>query len=295
MTDAVPASKLRRAARIGGRVLSTVLTALLAVGAVALATGTIETRASQAPAPEAAPPATVSAAPLTVQPGYSVTRHFVGQVEPQQRIDVAFEAGGTVAEIVVAEGDRVAEGALLARLDTRALEADRRSVLAAQAALMAQLELAERTAERAEGLGESGFASQQRLDEARLAVAELTARVAETTARLEVIDVALDKAVLRAPFSGEIGARAADPGQTLAAGAAVLTLLQDGAAELHIGLPPALAATLEPGLEVESTVAGQTQMAVLDQLQPDLDPATRTQTAIFRLTGTAAFGQAGRI
>lgn len=298
MSDPIPASRTRRTLALFGRVLTTSMTGLLAIGAVSLATGAIATRAAERPAPEPAPLPQVASIPIAVAQSLSTTRSFVGQIEAARQINVAFETGGTLDAVLVSDGDAVQAGQVIARLDTRAIEAERRASLAARDALTARLELAMRTASRAEGLSESGFASDQRLDEARLLVVELRARLAEIDAGIEAIDVALDKSVLRAPFSGEIGTRSADPGQTMSAGMAVVTLLEDSAPELHVGLPPALAASLTPGDSVMAEVSGTEVAATLHQLRPDLDPVTRTQTAIFRIHAESEalpFGQTGRI
>ena len=68
-----------------------------------------------APAPTAEP-APASSAPRTTQ----IVADAV--VVPQRYVDVAFDGGGTVAAVLVKEGDAVATGAPLARLATRDLE-----------------------------------------------------------------------------------------------------------------------------------------------------------------------------
>lgn len=62
-----------------------------------------------------------------------------GTVEAARSRLVTFPSSGTVAEVAVAEGDRVASGALLARLDTRTLERGLASDRAALASARADL------------------------------------------------------------------------------------------------------------------------------------------------------------
>lgn len=57
-----------------------------------------------------------------------------GKVEPAARASLSFKTGGTLAELNVEVGDRVAEGQILARLDPASLDA---SLLGAQADLIA--------------------------------------------------------------------------------------------------------------------------------------------------------------
>ncbi len=293
-------SLTRRALRRTGILASTALTGALAVGLVVGGSALIAERAESVELAETAPLVAVQAEPLAFQSGYDITRAFVGQIEPGQEAQLAFETGGTLAEVLVDEGDTVSQGQILARLDTRALDAQRAALQASREALEAQLELAQLTTARQQALEEKGFAATQRLDEARLGAAELVARISETDARLTEIDVALDKTILRAPFSGEIGARAADTGQTVGGGAPVLTLLEAGPVQMRVGLPPQIAASLTPDTQVAASFNGIDYAATLAQLRPDLDPTTRTRSAIFTLrTDPGAppppFGQSGSI
>ena len=73
-----------------------------------------------------------------------------GVVSAARSRSLVFPGTGTVAEVLVGEGDRVASGAPLARLDTRALERDLASSRSALASARADLErvLAQQTIDR---------------------------------------------------------------------------------------------------------------------------------------------------
>lgn len=280
--------------------LSTSMTAAIAIGLVVLGSSFIADRAESVGLPDVAPPVSVRTTAMSLEPGYTVERSFVGQVEAAQVADLAFEAGGTLASVLVEEGAHVEQGAVMARIDTRAQTAERKAILASRAALEAQLELAKLTLTRQEALEKQGFAATQRFDEARLAVTELTARIEQTDAEIARIDVALDKAVLRAPFGGRVGARMADLGQTVGAGTPVLSLLEDTAPHLRVGLPADMAIGLGQGAEAQAVFGKMRFDAKLVYLRPDLDPSTRTRSAVFELVlgegqAAPAFGQSGQI
>jgi multidrug efflux pump subunit AcrA (membrane-fusion protein) len=99
----------------------------------------------------------------------------------------------------------VSRGEVIARLDTRLLEAERARLSASRAALAAQVELARRTDARQQTLLAEGHVTQQRVDESSLLLAQLEAALAEVDAGIAAVDVRLSKAVLRAPFDGRIG------------------------------------------------------------------------------------------
>jgi multidrug efflux pump subunit AcrA (membrane-fusion protein) len=72
----------------------------------------------------------VAVTALTAVDAYTVEREYVGEIAARRRSALGFEQGGTVVALLVEEGDRVAAGQPLARLDTRALETQRQQLLA---------------------------------------------------------------------------------------------------------------------------------------------------------------------
>ena len=179
--------------------------------------------------------------------GYSVTRAFTGQVEAAARTDLGFELSGRITHVAGEEGDLVAAGAVLARLDDSALIPERAALEAELAALAADADLARLTLARNDALTERGFRSVAAQDDARLALTRAEAGMAAVRARIAGVDVRLEKSVLTAPFAARIGERLADPGQTAAAGQTVLVLFDAAPARLRVGLPPDLASELRVG------------------------------------------------
>ena len=166
-----------------------------------------------------------------------------GRMAPWARVVVQSEIPGIVETVEVEEGDRVARGQPLVRLDDSRLE-DRAAVLRAELALheartrvdlmgRAELELAKRRRDHAriEGLRERGVASQEELDDvahalrlAQIALADARAELDERRAAaerarrsLQRVERDLEKSVIRSPIDGvvvrrpvEIGAAVAD-------------------------------------------------------------------------------------
>ncbi|MEM1064399.1 MAG: efflux RND transporter periplasmic adaptor subunit [Pseudomonadota bacterium] len=228
-------------------------------------------------------PVPVATVPLVARDYYTVTARYQGRAEARRQTAIGFEAGGTIAALTVDEGGRVAAGDVLARLDTRGLEAERDAQVAARDALAAQLELAELTAERQRTLLQRNQASTQRYDEARLAAAQLTAELSRAAAGIAAVDIALSKAELVAPFDAIVAARLLDEGARVAPGQAALELLEDLAPEFRIGLPEDLAATLAPGETLSVEIAGQPMPAAVARVRRDVDPETRTVPVILSL------------
>jgi len=114
-------------------------------------------------------------------------------------------------------------------------------------------------------------------------IAAQEASVRRLDARIASIDVALEKSVLHAPFAGTIAARRADEGAVLSPQKALLTLIESGALEARIGVPPDDAQRLKIGSAAKVRVAGRTIEATLRARHPQIDKATRTQLHIFDL------------
>lgn len=286
---------LRRVVKLSARVGLTLGIAALALVAVQAGSSELARRADAAPAPMAVAAMPVQTQVINFEEGYKITRSFVGQVEPAKTVMVSFERAGQLAEIHVDEGDDVAAGAPIARLDTRLLVADRARLEASRNALQAQLQFANQTVERQAELNTRGFASEAVLDQATATVDELAARIAEIDAALLSNTLEHEKATVFAPFAGRVTARFVDGGESLGAGQALIELVAQAAPQVRVGLPLDLGPDDLQSVEFE--VAGQRHAARLRALRPDVDPVTRTRTAIFEMNADAplVFGQTVRL
>ena len=272
----------------GGRMARLATTVAVVVAALLLVTvgrSMLDARVAASPTPGPMAPQTVAVNRLEILDGYTVERTFIGQLQPGQRTDLAFELGGTLAEIGVEEGDAVAAGQPIASLDRRLLDAERERLLAARQAVAAQAELAARTTERQAALQERGAASTQALDAASLGLDELTARLAELDAGLVAVDIRLEKAVLTAPFAGHVAARHIDQGGSAGPGQPVVSLVETSDPLFRVGLSPDALASIPRDRAVDIVFDGVVHQARLRSVLPELDAATRTQTAVFRLLG----------
>ncbi len=282
---------LRGTVRLG----LTVSVIAVAAAAVYLGASELSRRADAVPAPAAAAVTPVSVTPITSESAYTVDRVFIGQVEPQRAADVSFELNGTLDQILVDEGDEVAKGQLLATLDTALLEVEHDRLTASRDAIAAQLVFAQKTVERNAKLIEQGFTSQARLDEAVAQQDELMSRMGELDAGLRDVSVRIEKSSIEAPFAGQITTRHVDGGETLRSGELVLGMVEVVSPQVRIGIPLDVEPVLLSDVEVE--IAGERYRADLATLRPDIDPVTRTRTALFNLKDgpDVAFGQTARV
>lgn len=264
-----------------GRSGLTLVFAAVAIAAVIAGRDLLAQRAAMVPHQEPPPSSRVVTNRIAVVDHYMATRRFSGQFEARQRTELSFEQPGTITEIAVREGDNVAADQIVARLDTRLLQAERARLLASRDATLAQVELARRTNDRQTELNDRGFAPGQTVDDTSLRLVQLQAGVAEIDAAMAAIDISLDKAELRAPYAGIVAARNLDIGSHAAPGASVLSLTEAAPSRFHVGLAPELATALSAGDAATVEVAGETQIVRLAALSPELDPTTRSRAAWF--------------
>jgi HlyD family secretion protein len=187
-----------------------------------------------------------------------------GRLEATE-VDVATKIAGRLAELGPREGDMVEAGAVVARLDADDLRAQLRAAEAqvkqAQKAVeearagerksRTDVALAGKTLKRSQSLVDKGFISQSKLDtdqtgmegamagvdQAQSRVAEADAAAAAAVAKVESLQATLNDMTLKAPISGRVLYRLAEPGEVLAAGGKALTLLDLSDMYMTIYLP----------------------------------------------------------
>ncbi len=204
-----------------------------------------------------------------------------GRVEADL-VDISTRLSGRVAEIAVQEGELVAQGDVLAVMDTTELEAQKMraqaGVASAEAAVAvakagvtkaeANLALANSELTRAETLSEREVISRENLDirrtEAQVAQAGLIAAQAEVrakergvdaqTANLREIEARIADSTLYAPQAGRILYRLTQPGEVLGNGGKVLTLVSLGNVYMEFFLPATQAPRVRLGDEARIVV-----------------------------------------
>ena len=164
-----------------------------------------------------------------------------GQIEAVQSIELRPEVEGRIVEILVREGTEVQRGTPLFKVDDAEL-------LAEVARLTAQRDLAAQALERTRALIEERATSPAQLDEA-----EANAR--STQAQLDLLQVRLDRTVVRAPFSGVVGERFVSVGDFVNRQTSLTTLQTVDPQRASFQVPERYAEALAVGQTVTFRVA----------------------------------------
>jgi HlyD family secretion protein len=216
---------------------------------------------------------------LNILPPYIASAN--GRLEAEQ-VEISTKYAGRIAVVLAKEGDMVHAGDVLARMDTVELEAQLASAKAQVSKAehektMAEALIAQRISEqtfatqelqRTSYLVEKGWSTHELLDDRQskvkvaeaahaTAVASLEAAKAQITAsQAEVarLQSQINDSTLVAPAGGRIQYKLAEPGEVLAAGGRVLTLLDLGDVYMTIFVPARVAGPLGIGDEARVTL-----------------------------------------
>jgi len=164
----------------------------------------------------------------------------VGSLRSDETVILRPEIVGRVAQILFKEGERVAEGAVLLKLDDSVQKADSDRA-------KANLVLSKSKYDRAVDLRNQGFISSQAKDEA-----ENMLKVAE--ADFELVQARLAKTAIRAPFSGTVGLRQVSVGDYVKEGQDIVNLESLDPLKLDLRVPEIYHSQVKDGQTLQITL-----------------------------------------
>jgi len=209
---------------------------------VSAATGKLKSAAPQ-PAAEKRQARPANASPVEVVAAAAKTLSdditAVGSLLSDESVQIAAETNGRVAEIAFTEGQSVAAGAVLIKLDDKLIAAQLEDA-------KARLTLAQSTYDRAATLRKSGTASQTTLDTAQ---SELLVQ----QAAYDLISTQQEKLSIKAPFPGELGFRSISLGAYVTAGTPLVNLEKIDQLKVNFSVPEFYLSKLAAGQKIDIT------------------------------------------
>ena len=188
-----------------------------------------------------------------------------GRIEAVQAVDLRPDEQGRVTALLFREGQFVAKGTPLVKIDDAMFRAQ-----AERAA--ADRDLARQQVERARRLREQNATSPADLE--RAAAADRSAAAA-----LAMLQLQIERTTVRAPFAGVVGQRFVSEGDYVTSATRLLTLQTIDPQRAVIEVPERHAVELRPGQSVEFSVAakpGRIFRAEVDFIDPVVENAKRT-------------------
>lgn len=187
----------------------------------------------------------------------------VGGLESPEMTTVSSEIAGTVMKLDIREGERVAAGHVVLRLDDAEAHA-------AFTVTRARLKNAADRLARVRKLSGQGVASQQQLDDAASTFDAAEGAHEEASTRLA-------KHVLRAPYAGQLGLRQVDLGDYVKPGDPIVEISETMALELRFSLPQRHVGDVRTGQKVLGIAGrcGPRFEGIVVAIDPRVDPRTR--------------------
>jgi len=215
----------------------------------------------------------VRTAALTAVP--QVTR-ATGSLQPLLRVSPGTKILGRIERVAFSEGDRVAKGALLAKLESRDLEAAVRQTEAAVRLAEAKLENAQAQRHRMVALHGRGSVTDKNLEDATAAFQVAEAALDQAQANLAATQVMLSYAEVRSPITGWVVEQHVEAGDMAAPGVPLFSIEDLSRIKVHVQVPEADIAGLHEGTPARVSVLDNTFEATIHRIVPAGDPASRT-------------------
>ncbi|QAU46118.1 efflux RND transporter periplasmic adaptor subunit [Bradyrhizobium guangzhouense] len=182
--------------------------------------------------------------------------------------------GGTVAQLKVREGDRVAAGQVIATIGDEKLVLQMKSLDAQIEALQAQANQAQLDFTRTEGLVERGILPRVKLDEQRTALNVADNGLRAKTAERAVINEQLNQGQVLAPADGRVLKRLITIGSVVLAGDPIVTVAQQDF-KLRLRVPERHARFLKAGDKIRidgaESVGEAAKSGVIDLVYPQIE------------------------
>jgi len=251
---------------------------------------------------DASPVTVVTARALPTVGGSASVLDATGYVTARRQATVSAKITGKVRTLLIEEGQRVAEGEVLATLDdaeARAEVALRRAQVEAARAGLAEIQSglanAEREFERQRELEEQKLISVSVLDATRTQAEALRARLASQQSQVKVADeallaakVQLDNTIVRAPFAGVVTVKAAQPGEMIspisAGGGSIRTgigtIVDMDSLEIQVDVSEAYINRVQAGQPVEAVLNAYPEWRIPAEVIAIVPTADRSKATV---------------
>jgi RND family efflux transporter MFP subunit len=210
---------------------------------------------------------------------------------PNEDVRISALVPGRVMMLKVAEGDAVAAGQIVAEIDPRPLEDQKRQAVAAVAQAKASLENAKLNLERTDRLFKRGIAAGKEVEDARSQQAVAEAGVETAQAMLATADRQLTRTKVTSPIAGSVVKRLVSVGEQVDGTAAqpLIEVANVDVLELAANVPSEHLGAIRVGQTVDiasDAYDDRTFPGRVIAIAPAVDPATNTALTRIAITNT---------
>ncbi|MFS2033921.1 efflux RND transporter periplasmic adaptor subunit [Polaromonas sp. CT11-55] len=202
---------------------------------------------------------------------------------------------GELQGLAVREGDVVKAGQVIARIDAAEYQSRVRQAREQAESAKAQVDVVQRQYDNNKALVDQGFISKTALD---TSLANLNAAQSTYKAALAATDVAaksLDDTVLKAPISGQVSQRLAQPGERVGIDTKIVEIVDLSRLELEATLSATDSMEVRVGQSAQLQIEGSRQpvTAVVARINPSAQAGSRSVLAYLNIDNPGATGTTG--
>ena len=223
---------------------------------------------------------------LNISQGLAVS----GSLKAVNSAVVKARVAGELQGLTVREGDFVKAGQVIARIDASDLQSRVRQAREQAESAKAQIEVVQRQYDNNKALVDQGFISKTALD---VSLANLNAAQSTYKAALAATDVArksVDDTVLKAPISGQVSQRLAQPGERVGVDTRIVEIVDLSRLELEATLSAADSTQIQVGQSADLRIEGspKTVAAKVARINPSAQAGSRSVLAYLSIDNSKA-------
>ena len=216
-----------------------------------------------------------------------------GPIKASNSAFVKARVAGELQGLTVREGDSVKAGQIIATVDSAEYAARVRQAQQQAESAKAQVDIARRSFDNNQSLVTQGFISKTALDSSIATLAANEANYRAALAGTEVAQKALNDTVLRAPISGFVAQRLAQPGERVSVDARVIEIVDLSRLELEASLDATDSLAVKTGQTAELTIEGAAQpvRATVVRVNPSASAGSRAVLAYLAIAPSPGLRQ----
>ncbi|MBA3456238.1 MAG: efflux RND transporter periplasmic adaptor subunit, partial [Deltaproteobacteria bacterium] len=182
---------------------------------------------------------------------------LTGLIAADQRSEVTADTQGKVLGVMIELGQRVKMGDPVVRLDVRSAALSAREAQANLASATAQKELAQEECKRAQALLDKGAITRSEYDRQTTQCTSALQQVSAAQARSEMIRKSVADGLVRAPFDGMVASKSVTPGEWVAPGRPLFTLVDDDPLKISLSVSEKAVRAIRLGQKVTLTAVAR--------------------------------------
>lgn len=216
-----------------------------------------------------------------------------GALRAAQSAVVKARVSGELQGLTVREGDSVKVGQIIARVDNSEYQTRVRQAQQSADAAKAQIDIVQRAYDNNKALVNQGFISATALETSAASLAAARSTHASALAGVDLARKSLEDTVLKAPISGIISQRAAQPGERVGVEARVVEIIDISRLELEANLGAAESVDVRVGQQAKLQFEGRSESvaATVTRINPSAVAGSRSVLVYLSVASTAGLRQ----